>query len=49
MKKVKVEEKQKSLDILFLEYKLKKLVEQEEYERASVIKRWIEELSEKHK
>ena len=30
MKKVKVEEKQKSLDILFLEYKLKKLVEQEE-------------------
>lgn len=49
MKKVKVEEKEKSLDILFLEYKLKKLVEQEEYERAAVIKRWITELSEKHK
>lgn len=49
MKKTKVKEKEKSLDILFLEFKLKKLIDGEEYERAAVIKRWIDELSKKDK
>lgn len=31
-------------DIIFLETKLEELVEKEEYEKAAVIKRWIDEL-----
>lgn len=31
-------------DIIFLEIKLQELVEKEEYEKAAVIKRWIDEL-----
>ena len=45
--KSKTKEKEKSLDILYLESKLVKYVKEEEYEKAAVIKRWITELSEK--
>ncbi len=31
-------------DIIFLEMRLEELVEKEEYEKAAVIKRWIDEL-----
>lgn len=31
-------------DIVFLEMRLQDLVEREEYEKAAVIKRWIDEL-----
>jgi protein-arginine kinase activator protein McsA len=31
-------------DIIFLEMRLEELVEREEYEKAAVIKRWIDEL-----
>lgn len=31
-------------DIVFLEMRLQDLVEKEEYEKAAVIKRWIDEL-----
>jgi protein-arginine kinase activator protein McsA len=46
---VKISTKTKSMDILFLENRLKWLVSHEEYERAAVIKRWIIELSQKQK
>jgi protein-arginine kinase activator protein McsA len=41
--------KTKSIDILFLERKLIYYISHEEYEKASVIKRWIDELEEKEK
>ena len=39
----------KSLDVIFLEKKLQDYVNNEEYEKAAVVKRWIEELSGKSK
>jgi protein-arginine kinase activator protein McsA len=36
----------KHIDIIILEKRLKICVEMEEYERAAIIKRWIDELSE---
>jgi len=39
--------KKKSMDILFLEKRLKEHIRDEEYEKASVIKRWIDELTNK--
>lgn len=45
--KSKTRKKEKSLDILYLESKLIKYVKDEEYEKAAVIKRWIDELYEK--
>jgi protein-arginine kinase activator protein McsA len=32
-------------DIIFLERRLKELVDKEEYEKAATIKRWIDELT----
>jgi len=32
-------------DILFLERRLNDLVEREEYEKAAIVKRWIDELT----
>jgi len=40
---------EKSQDILFLENKLKIHIINEDYEKASVIKRWIDELYAKEK
>lgn len=39
--------KKKSMDILFLEKRLKEHILEEDYEKAAVIKRWIDELTEK--
>ena len=36
--------KRKPMDIWFLEQRLENLVEQEDYERAARVKRWIDEL-----
>jgi protein-arginine kinase activator protein McsA len=36
--------KRKPMDIWFLEQRLEHLVEQEDYERAARVKRWIDEL-----
>lgn len=43
--KIKSNVKKKPMDVIFLERRLKQLIMDEEYERASVIKRWIDELS----
>jgi protein-arginine kinase activator protein McsA len=43
--KIKSSVKKKTMDIIFLERRLKKLVLSEEYEKVSIIKRWIDELS----
>lgn len=48
-KSTKILVETKSMDILFLENRLKYLVQNEEYENAALIKRWIVELSEKQK
>lgn len=48
-KSVKIPVKKKSMDILFLENRIKYLIQHEEYEKAAVIKRWIIELSQKQK
>lgn len=47
--KIKSDVNKKTMDILFLERRLKQLIKDEEYEKASVIKRWIDELNEKSK
>ncbi len=44
-----ISEKKKSPDILFLENKIKQHIINEDYEKASVIKRWIDELDAKEK
>ena len=41
--------KKKSSDIIFLENKIKEHIINEDYEKASVLKRWIDELSAKEK
>jgi len=37
----------KTNDILFLEKRLKELMDSEQYEKVAIIKRWIKELVEK--
>lgn len=49
LKSVKIPVKEKNMDILFLENRLKYLVHLEEYEKAAAIRRWIIELSQKQK
>lgn len=39
-----IEIENKHPDILFLERRLKQLVKSEEYEKAAVIKKWLDEL-----
>lgn len=42
--KTEVKQEVKSADIEFLEYRIRLYISREEYERAAVLKRWIEEL-----
>lgn len=43
-----IEIENKHPDIIFLERRLKQLVKSEEYERAVIIKRWLDELTIHH-
>jgi protein-arginine kinase activator protein McsA len=39
-----MEKRELPYDIIFLKRRLKQVVDREEYERAAIVKRWIDEL-----